>query len=154
MSPSVELSPPATSAAAWNFSNVAWRRYQQQQQQRQQQQQQQPAVKVVSPRELQGIVARLSRSPGDPPPPPPSTYYSSGSHRQQQRDEHDMQRQPASTFRPIASSEHSPQEPPQALRDLLPQAAQVRGQGLSLNLASIVSSKMGATGYDVFPFAF
>jgi hypothetical protein len=212
MSPSIEL-PPEPSSSAWNFNNSAKRRYhqllQQQQQQQQlppvkvvspqelkgivarlsrspgdppplsprtyhssgshqqqqQQQQQLPPVKVVSPQELKGIVARLSRSPGDPPPLSPRTYHSSGSHQQRQQqhqqqqqqpiNELDLLQQPGSTFRPISSPGHSPPEPSQALRDLLPQASQGGGQGLSQKLAStVVGSKLGAAGCDAAPFLF
>jgi hypothetical protein len=152
MSPSIELSPPDPSSAS-TFGKVAKRRHHQQQLL----QQQQPVVKVVSPRELKDIVARLSRSPGDLSLPPPSTYYSSGSHQQKQQQraiEHDQQQQPASSFRPITPSAHSSQEPPQALRDLLPQASQGRGHSLSLNLASAVGSKSGAARCDAALFAF
>ena len=146
MSPSVELPPSDSSSSAWEFGKVAKRRYQQQQQR---QRQHQPVIKVVSPQELQGIVARLSRSPGDPPPPPPASFSarSSGIHQSQQphnhahneheaRQESQQPQQPASAFRPIAL-------PPQALQDLLPQG---RVQGPSLNLASAARAKAGAAG--------
>ncbi len=153
MSPSIELPTNLTQLSTAEIGKVTSRRREQQQQQ-----QQQHAAKVVSPRELKDIVARLSRSPGDPLPPPPTRFLAASSNNGQKQppqrhvgqlhldDQRNQQQQHLeSSFRPISSLQHPDLPPRHALSDLLPQAPQLQEQGWPLKFGS----KMKSAGYGV-----
>ena len=143
MSPSIEL-PTSGQEGKGVVRQRRW------QELLQQQSKHQPAVKVVSPQELKGIVTRLSRSPGDPLPPMPLPLFgssrSSGGGKQQQviqesHYQHDEQLQQCNN----SSTYRSQESETPALYDLLPHSSQGNGQGLPVTLGPKI--KMGTAGF-------
>jgi hypothetical protein len=156
MSPSIELPAAHMTSSTSGQDGKGMVRQRRWQELLQQQSKHQPAVKVVSPQELKGIVTRLSRSPGDPLPPMPPPLFgssrSSGGGKQQQviqeshfddrhhardHDEHLQQSNNSSTYRSQVSET--------ALYDLLPHSSRGHGQGLPVALG--LKAKLGAAGF-------
>jgi hypothetical protein len=157
MSPSIELPTALMTSSTLGQDGKGVVRQRRWQELLQQQSKHQPAVKVVSPQELKGIVTRLSRSPGDPLPPMPLPLFgssrSSGGGKQQQviqeshsddrnhAREHDEQLQQCNN----SSTYRSQESETPALYDLLPQSSHGNGQGLPVTLGSKI--RMGAAGF-------